>query len=133
GMDPQAANVRFANDFKSLQMLDEDKADEVFSKLSIELGSGVEVDVDMVNDVAEMIENGSYSNESLKAAVTDTVTLGLSSTWSALFGITFADRSVQGYLSGKGGGNLSEDIKRSLDSYKEAVKILSNEMYQSVK
>ncbi len=133
GMDPQAANVRFANDFKSLQMLDEDKADEVFSKLSIELGSGVEVDVDIVNDVAEMIENGSYSDESLKAAVTDTVTLGLSSTWSALFGITFADRSVQGYLSGKGGGNLSEDIKRSLDSYKEAVKILSNEMYQSVK
>ena len=133
GMDPQAANVRFANDFKSLQMLDEDKAEEVFSKLSVELGGGVEVDVDMVNDVAEMVKNGSFSDESLKAAVTDTVTLGLSSTWSALFGITFTDRSVQAYLNGKGGGNLSDDVKRSLDSYKYAVKLLSDAMYQSFK
>nr|MBF0681335.1 hypothetical protein [Pseudomonas sp.] len=68
GMDPTVANVRFANDFKSLQMLDEDKADEVFSKLSVGFGSGVEVDVDMVNDIAEMVENGSFSDESLKAA-----------------------------------------------------------------
>lgn len=132
-MDPTAANVRFANDFKSLKMLDETKADEVFGKLSSELGGGVEVDVDMVNDVADMVKNGNYSDESLKAAVTDTVTLGLSSTWSALFGITFADRSVQGYLNGQGGGNLSDDVKRSLDSYKAAVKILGDAMYESVK
>lgn len=132
-MDPTAANVRFANDFKSLQMLDKDKAEEVFSKLSVEFGSGVDIDVDMVNDVAEMVKNGSFSDESLKAAVTDTVTLGLSSTWSALFGITFTDRAVQAYLNGKGGGNLSDDVKRSLDSYKSAVKILSDAMYESFK
>lgn len=132
-MDPTAANVRFANDFKSLKMLDETKADKVFGKLSSELGGGVEVDVDMVNDVADMVKNGSYSDESLKAAVTDTVTLGLSSTWSALFGITFADRAVQGYLNNQGGGNLSDDVKRSLDSYKAAVKILGDAMYESVK
>lgn len=133
GMDPTAANVRFANDFKSLQMLDDDKAEEVLGKLSGELGGGVEVDVDMVNDVADMVKNGTYSDESLKAAVTDTVTLGLSSTWSALFGIGFADKAVQGYLSGKGGGNLSDEVKRSLDSYKAAVKILSDAVYESVK
>lgn len=132
-MDPTAANVRFANDFKSLQMLDKDKAEEVFSKLSVEFGSGVDIDVDMVNDVAEMVKNGSFSDESLKAAVTDTVTLGLSSTWSALFGITFTDRAVQAYLNGKGGGSLSDDVKRSLDGYKAAVTLLSRAMQESFK
>ncbi len=132
-MDPTAANVRFANDLKSLKMLDEDKADEVFNNLSSQLGSGAEVNVDMVNDVAAMVKDGTYSDESLKAAVTDTVTLGLSSTWSGLFGIGFTDSAVQGYLKGQGGGNLSDDVKRSLDSYKSAVKILSDAMYESVK
>jgi len=123
GMDSDAAKTRFANDIKSLDYLDSDKANEVRGQI---------LDKGLIDEITTVIDEGSYTDEALETAVNDQVQKGLQGTFSSIFGITFSDRAVQNYLK-NGEGNLPDDVKKGLDSYKAAVKIASNAIFDSFK
>ncbi|WP_110598736.1 MgtC/SapB family protein [Salinicola lusitanus] len=123
GMGDDAAKTRFANDIKTLDYLDSDKASEVRSQT---------LDKGLIDEISGVIEEGSYSDEALETAVNDQVQMGLQGTFSSIFGITFSDRTVQNYLK-NGEGDLPDDVKRGLESYKAAVKIASNAVLGSFK
>ncbi|WP_110657184.1 MgtC/SapB family protein [Salinicola halimionae] len=123
GMNNDAAKTRFANDIKSLDYLDGSKANEV---------RGQVLDKGLIDEITSVIEEGSYTDEALETAVNDQVQKGLQGTFSSIFGITFSDRAVQNYLK-NGEGNLPDDVKKGLDSYKAAVKIASHAIFDSFK
>lgn len=123
GMEPDGAKTRFANDLKSLDYLDEKKANEIRSKF---------LDKGLIDEVTNIIESGNYSDEALETAVNDHVKTGLQGTWSAIFGIAFTDRAVQNYLK-NGQADLPADVKRGLDSYKAAVDVATKAIVDSIK
>lgn len=123
GLGDDAAKTRFANDIKTLDYLDSDKASEVRSQI---------LDKGLIDEIGTIIEEGSYSDEALETAVNDQVQMGLQGTFSSIFGISFSDRAVQNYLK-NGKGDLPDDVKRGLDSYKAAVKIASDAVLDSFK
>ncbi|MCO4319217.1 hypothetical protein M8997_018690 [Phyllobacterium sp. 21LDTY02-6] len=123
GMDSDGAKTRFANDLKSLDYLDKEKATEIRSKI---------LDKGLVDEISKIVESGEYSDEGLKTAVNDQVQMGLQGTFSTIFGIAFSDKAVQNYLK-DGKADLPDDVKRGLDSYKAAVKIASNSIVDSFK
>lgn len=120
-MESDGAKTRFANDLKSLDYLDKQKASEIRSKF---------LDKGLIDEVTSIIESGNYSDEALETAVSDHVKVGLQGTWSAIFGMAFTDRAVQNYLK-NGQADLPDDVKRGLDSYKAAVKIATNSILES--
>jgi hypothetical protein len=122
-MDSDGAKTRFANDLKSLDYLDKEKATEIRGKI---------LDKGLVDEITSIIDSGKYSGEALETAVNDQVQMGLQGTFSSIFGIAFADKAVQSYLK-DGKADLSDDVKRGLDSYKAAVKIASNSILESFK
>ncbi|OLO04639.1 DUF4190 domain-containing protein [Salinicola socius] len=123
GLGDDAAKTRFANDIKTLDYLDSDKASEARSQI---------LDKGLIDEITTVIDEGSYSDEALETAASDQVQKGLQGTFSSIFGITFSDRAVQNYLK-NGEGNLPDDVKRGLDSYKAAVKIATNAVLDSFK
>ncbi|ALM52729.1 hypothetical protein BJB45_15775 [Halomonas huangheensis] len=123
GMDSDAAKVRFSNDLKSLDYLDNEKASEIRSNF---------LDQGLIDEISSIIESGDYSDESLELAINDQVQTALQGTWSTIFGLSFSDRAVQNYLK-DGSGNLPDDVKKGLDSYKAAVKVATNAISDSFK
>lgn len=123
GMNSDAAKVRFSNDLKSLDYLDSEKASEIRNNA---------LDQGLVEEISKIIESGDYSDESLKLAIKDQVETALQGTWSTIFGLSFSDRMVQNYLK-DGSGNLPDDIKKGLDSYKAAVNVATNAITDSFK
>lgn len=122
-MDSDGAKTRFANDLKSLDYLDKEKATEIRNKI---------LDKGLVDEITGIVESGKFSDEALKTAVSDQVQMGLQGTFSSIFGITFADKAVQNYLK-DGKADLPDDVKKGLDSYKAAVKIATNSILDSFK
>lgn len=122
-MDSDGAKTRFANDLKSLDYLDKEKATEIRNKI---------LDKGLVDEITGIIDSGKFSGEALETAVNDQVQMGLQGTFSSIFGIAFADKAVQSYLK-DGKADLPDDVKKGLDSYKAAVKIASNSILDSFK
>lgn len=120
-MDPDAAKVRFANDLKSLDFLDKEKATDIRNKF---------LDQGLTDELTSIVESGNYDPESFEVAVSDTVQQALQGTFSSIFGIGFADKAVQNYLK-DGSGNLPDEVKKGLDSYKDAVNIAKNAVSSS--
>ncbi|GEN22240.1 hypothetical protein HCU01_01890 [Halomonas cupida] len=123
GMNSDAAKVRFSNDLKSLDYLDSGKASEIRNNA---------LDQGLVEEISNIIESGDYAGESLELAISDHVQTALQGTWSAIFGLSFSDRAVQNYLK-DGSGNLPDDVKKGLDSYKAAVKVATDAITDSFK
>ncbi|WP_417330190.1 hypothetical protein [Halomonas cupida] len=123
GMNSDAAKVRFSNDLKSLDYLDSGKASEIRNNA---------LDQGLVEEISSIIESGDYAGESLELAISDHVQTALQGTWSAIFGLSFSDRAVQNYLK-DGSGNLPDDVKKGLDSYKAAVKVATDAITDSFK
>ncbi|MHC1550660.1 DUF4190 domain-containing protein [Phyllobacterium sp. K27] len=122
-MDSDGAKTRFANDLKSLDYLDTEKATQIRNQI---------LDKGLVDEITSIVESGKFSDEALKTAVSDQVQMGLQGTFSSIFGITFADRAVQNYLK-DGKAELPDDVKKGLESYKAAVKIATNSILDSFK
>ncbi|QEM82584.1 DoxX family protein [Halomonas binhaiensis] len=123
GMNSDAAKVRFSNDLKSLDYLDSEKASEIRNNA---------LDQGLAEEISNIIESGDYAGESLELAISDHVQTALQGTWSAIFGLSFSDRAVQNYLK-NGGGDLPDDVKKGLDSYKAAVKVATDAVTDSFK
>lgn len=121
--DRDGAKARFANDIKTLDYLAPKKAQKIRDDV-LDQGIG-----QALND---KIASGDFSDDAIETAATDQVKVALQSTWSSIFGIAFTDRTVQNYLK-KGTGDLPEDVKRGLDSYKEAIKHLPEALVGAVK
>ncbi|WJS87413.1 hypothetical protein [Paracoccus sp. TOH] len=122
-LDPEVAKVRFANDLKSLDFLDKNKASEIRNKF---------LDEGLVDEFTKIMESGEFDKEAIELAASDTVQKALQATFMSAFGITFSDMAVQNYLK-DGSGNLPDDVKRGLDSYKVAVNVATTAFTDSFK
>ncbi|SDM09214.1 hypothetical protein SAMN05661010_03342 [Modicisalibacter muralis] len=111
GMEPDGAKARFANDLKSLEYLDKQKAEEIRSKL---------LNVGLIEELSSIVESGDYSDlEALETAVRDLVKTGLKGAFYTTFGIGFADAIA------KGNSNMS--------SYNAAVDVATKAIVDSIK
>ncbi len=121
--DKEGAQTRFQNDLMSLTHLDAEKADEVRNHLIV--GEGTQA----LND---MIENGTYSDESLQLAASDQVTTVLKGVWTSLFGTSYTNTTLQNALKGDV-ENLPKAMQHQLKGFKESHDLITKSLVDSTK
>ncbi len=125
GMDPDGARVRFANDLKSLEMLDADKAAALRNDM---------VGAELIDKLDEIVSSGSYTDEALPLAIQDQTLLAFNQLYRSISATRNADKMIQNYLKGKEGiDSVPEHLREKARGLKQAYTIFTDSILESFK